>query len=377
MNINKTKIAIVANSAWNIYNFRLGLVRALMEKGFQVVAIAPPSELAVEIKAVGCQFIEIGQLTRKGKNPIKDITLLLEFAKVFRKEEIDVVLQYTIKPVIFGTLAAVLSKTKTINTITGLGYSFARTGIMNSIVKWLYRISLLNADKVFFQNQDDLNLFLKNKIVLRSKTGIVDGSGIDTDRFVPTSQRIESNFFNVLFVGRFLKDKGIKELIDAGRIINEKFTNVIFNLVGDIDPDNPASVSRSEIKKWIGYPWVSFHGIVNDTRPYIANSDVVVLPSYREGIPRSLLEAMSMAKPIITTDVPGCREIVQDGKNGFLIPAKNVTLLLEALIKMINLGSSKRLNMGALGREMVLERFEEKLIVQKYMDTIGSLLANS
>ena len=371
---NNKNIAIVVNAAWNIYNYRLGLAKALIKNGFNVITIAPNDEFVREIEEIGCKFIELKNLRRKGKNPIRDVQLVYELKQIYNKENIKLALHYTIKPIIFGTISASLLKIKSINTLTGLGYSFQSNNILNFIASRLYKFSLNKSSRVLFQNIDDKKMFLDKNLVKETKVGVVNGSGINTDYFKSKIDIENNKTFELLFIGRLLKDKGIFELIDSCRELYKKHKKLVLNIVGEIDNDNPASISQKQLSVLEGYPWIKYHGIVKDTRSYIDNCHVVILPSYREGVPRVLLEGMAMSKPIITTDVPGCKETIINNQNGFLVPVKDSKVLSEAIEKMIQLNKKDRIKMGEKGREIVLELFDEKIIIKNYLDEINKFI---
>lgn len=372
--LNKN-IAIVLNTAWNVYNFRLGLIRKLRDEGYNVIVIAPYDDFVIKIKNERFKFIPLKNLSRKGTNPINDLKLIIELYNIYRLEKIDVTLQYTIKPVIYGTLAAKLANVKSLNTLTGLGFSFLSDGLINYLVKRLYKFSLNSADIVWFQNEDDKALFVDTKLVNPNKVDIVNGSGIDTGYFCPSIAYIGNTPLIFLFIGRLLFDKGIQEYVDAARIIKAKGMDAEFHIVGALDIDNPSAIDKTSLDKWINEGVVCYCGETTDVRSFIQKSDVIVLPSYREGLPRVMLEGMSMGKPLITTDVPGCRATVKDNHNGFLAEVKNAKSLANAIEKMLLLTSKEREQMGKIGREMALAKFDERIIIKKYVSELSKFLS--
>ncbi|MCH2021432.1 MAG: glycosyltransferase family 4 protein [Saprospiraceae bacterium] len=372
---NKTlKIGIVLNTAWNIYNFRLPIIKALLIKGHRVVAIAPDDEYVPYIINTGCQYIPVKFLSRKGVNPIRDIKFIYELYNIYKEEKFDLVLQYTIKPNIYGCFAARLAKVKTISTITGLGYTFLSNGIVNQIAKILYKFAFKTGTKFVFQNRDDKKLFEDIGICPVHKTSLIKGSGIDASFFKPLPKSQESANLVFLFVGRLLYDKGISEMFEASRILKNKFKNTEVWVVGAIDEGNPAAVNKLEVEQNHEQGIINYLGTSKDVRSIIQNVDVVVLPSYREGLPRVMLESLSMAKAIITTDVAGCREVVLDKINGFMVPARDANALSRAMISMCELNPEQRKAMGLAGRQLVLDQFDEKIIIKEYFKLIDTVL---
>lgn len=373
---NSLKIAIVVNTAWNIVNFRLGLVKALVAAGHQVLAIAPPDEHVPTIEAAGATFIPLKRLQRKGTNPLKDMRLTQELYRVYKNNNIDVALQYTIKPNIYGTFAARMARVKTICTVTGLGYSFISTGLVSRIAKGLYRQAFKQATRIAFQNRDDQQLFIDKKLAKKEKTMLIKGSGINTEHFCPGPKLTDTDEFVFLFVGRLLFDKGIRELLQAAEDIKKSFPKAAFWVVGAIDKDNPSCIDASLIEDYQKKGIVRYLGVSNKVKDIVQDCDVVVLPSYREGLPRVMLEALSMAKPVITTDTAGCRETVLHGENGYMVPVKDAHKLEEAMRKMLEHDAQELEEMGQKGRAMALQEFDEKIIIQQYFNILNDLFPN-
>ena len=371
--LESLRIAIVLNSTWNIYNFRLGLVRALLATGHQVFAIAPNDGFIDKVLATGCQYIPLRNLSRKGTNPIQDFKLVWELRRIYKREQIDVALHYTIKPNIYGSFACVGLKTHSIATVTGLGSSFLKKGPTRRIVNLLYSGAFKRARVVAFQNKEDKQLFEDMGLVSQQKTQQIRGSGIKTDYFRPLPKTKESSNFIFLFVGRLLYDKGVTEYLEAAKLCKTKYPNTEFWLVGKIDRDNPSAVDSKTIQEYHREGVINYMGVSHDVCSIMRNADCVVLPSYREGLPRVILEGLAMAKPIITTDAAGCRETIRDGHNGFMVPVKNVEALTQAMQKMHALSPKERQKMGKHGREMALAEFDEPIIIQRYLDIIRRL----
>lgn len=370
---NELKIAVVLNTSWNVFNFRLGLIKALIAKGHRLYAVAPTDEFVPEIIETGCNFIPVYNLSRKGVNPFKDALFCFELFRIYRREKFDVILHYTIKPNIYGSFAARFANIKSVSTVTGLGYSFLSDGLVNKIVKKLYKSAFKSAACVAFQNSEDKLLFESLNICQIAQTTLIKGSGIDTSYFRPIPQINHANGLVFLFVGRLLYDKGVSELFKAAAILKEKNANAEVWVLGSLDDDNPSAVDRKTVEQNEANGFIKYLGVSSDVRSVMQKADVVVLPSYREGLPRVMLESLAMAKPVITTNVAGCRDTVRDTVNGFLIPPKNCNALAEAMVKMCNLSLEGRELMGQEGRKMALKEFDEKVIVKRYFEEINLL----
>jgi glycosyltransferase involved in cell wall biosynthesis len=368
------KIVISSNTAWNIHNFRSGLIKAMIGHGYQVTAVAPDDEYSPRLKEVGCQFVGL-PMDNHGKHPGRDLLLLTRYIRLLRAEQPHIYLGYTIKPNVYGSIAAHLLRIPVVNNIAGLGTTFVEQNFLTSIVKGLYKCGLYRSDRIFFQNGDDQELFVKTGLARAGVTDRLPGSGIDLAKYVPrpvASQDGERMRF--LLVARMLKYKGIGEYVDAARIVRKRFPNVQFQLLGFVDERNANGISRAEIRGWESESAIQYLGDTDDVPRYLSNVDCVVLPSfYREGVPRTLLEAAAMALPIITTNAIGCRDVVDDGINGFLCAPKDTNDLAEKTTQMIMLSPGRRLEMGWAGRQKMEREFDEKFVIQKYLDVIREI----
>lgn len=366
-------IGVIANSTWNIFNFRISLIRELEKEGYTVVAIAPEDEYTPKLKNLDIRFVPIKNLSRKGQNPIKDIQLIFEIRNIILREKIDILLSYTIKPNIYGSLATYFTPSRNISNVTGLGYSFLNKGISYWVSKRLYKISFKKSYKVVFQNSDDKLLFEKLKIVSTDKLTIINGSGINTVFFSPKESDKLKEHFNFIFIGRLLIDKGILDFFEASQLVLKQFPSAKFVVIGSLDLENRATIEKETLELWLQNPNCTYLGSSNKIREVIAQTDVVVLPSYREGLPRVMLEALSMGKPVITTDTAGCRETVIDGHNGYLVQVKNAQDLADKMEKMLKHNEDELKLMGENGRKMALEKFDSRIINRKYVSLIESL----
>ncbi len=366
------KIFLVSRCAWTLFNFRAGLMRKLIENGNTVIGGGAAGDgFEPKIEALGVKFNGL-PVDKKGINPRADAKLFWTLYRWYREQQPDIVHHFTIKPVIYGSIAARMARIpKIVNTVTGLGYVFTDEKItwLRRLVVGLYRISLKCADFTFFQNQDDLDFFLSRGLVKKSRTALLPGSGVDCEHFspMPGPNPLEKSQPTFLMVSRLLKDKGIYEFVEAARLVKEHHPKARFQLLGRRDVRNPNVVPESDLRSWDNQGLVSWSGEVSDVRPMMEKSDVVVLPSYREGIPRALLEAAAMAKPIITTDAVGCREVVDDEINGLLVPVKDAPALARAMERMIN-DPEMRKRMGKVGRKKVELEFDEKIVIQKILE---------
>ena len=365
------KIAVSTNVAWNIYNFRYNLIKELKKEGYEIVLISTPDKYT-EILKKEFEFYPI-YIDSKSTNPIKESLIYRSFYKALKETKPDILLTFTIKPNIYGTLAAKKLGIKTINNISGLGSLFLGGSISTKIGKLLYKKALSKTDKVFFQNRDDLELFLKENLVSKEKCDILPGSGVNLEKFKPVKIEKKDNIFRFLLIARMLWDKGIGEYVEAAKILKQKYKNVEFLLLGAIGVDNPTAIPKEKIKEWEEKGLVRYLGTTDNVGQEIAKADCVVLPSYyREGVPRVLLEAAAMEKPIITTNNVGCKETVDNGINGFLCEVKNPKDLADKMEKMLNLSEKERIKMGKAGRKKMEREFDEKIIIRKYLQLIKS-----
>jgi len=366
------KIIIVANTSWYLFNFRLNLMVHLQNLGYEVIAVAPLDDYSDRIAAYGIRFIPM-PMDNKGTNPIKDSLLILRFVQLFISLKPYCILSYTPKCNIYGALAARFLNIHIINNVSGLGTAFIRENLVTKIVKWLYRVSLTKSAKVFFQNNDDLTLFIENGLVKAELTNLLPGSGVDVNRFIPLENLIPRTKFVFLLVARMLKDKGIVEFVDAARSLKNQYPHIECQLLGFLDAKNSTAILSEEMQAWVNEGVVKYLGVSDSVIDFLHQADCVVLPSYREGTPRSLLEAASVGKPIITTDAVGCREVVDDGVNGFLCEPRNADDLKAKMEQMLLLPDAERLQMGRNGREKVLKQFDEQIVINRYVQAIESL----
>ena len=369
--MSNQSIAIVANSTWNIYNFRLNILKKLRDENYKITVIAPLDEY-IEYKEQfpGVTHIPLKSLGRDNTNPFKDLALILELRRIYKEVKPDLILHYTHKANIFGGIAAGIVGIKSIAVVTGLGYAFIRKGWLSSLTRLLYKFTDRFHRNIVFENQDDLKYFLESGLTDDTKGLTVKGCGVDTKLFnpVPNGTLKQKSIFT--FIGRLLYDKGISEFVQAAKLIRKKYPDTEFWVVGELDQGNPSMVKKETLLEWIDQDDIVYHGFLRDVKPIIGNSDCVILPSYREGMPRIILEAMSMAKPVITTRTAGCVETVNEGKNGFLVNVADVPDLVDAIEKFLELSRDERHDMGGHGRAFAIREFNSEKIAEDLFDII-------
>ena len=368
----RKRIVLSSNTAFSLYNFRLSLMRALKGKGYEVIAVSPEDGKYSELLRRKFSFFPVKSLDRKGTNPIKDLKLFFEYLLLFRRLKPDLVINFTIKPNIYGSISAGLLGITSISVITGLGYVFIRESWLTKFVKLLYWLAFRFNRAVVFLNSEDLNT-LRN--ISKEKSFLIESEGIDIKHFDPElCKEAKKDEFTFLFVGRLLTDKGIYELIKAFEKLKKEKPKVKLIIVGSPDEGNPNSVIKGELEKWVKEGLIEWYGFQEDVRPFYCMVDCVVLPSYREGVPRVLLEAMAMEKPIITTDAPGCKNVCVDGVNGFLVKPRDVESLYLAMKKAVEMEEVELRKMGKKGREIVEQKYEISKIVGEYVKIIEEVL---
>lgn len=365
------RIAIVINTSWNIFNFRMGLIKALRNEGHEVIAVAPKDKYATLIREEGFAFHHIA-MDNKGANPVKDLLLIERLRRLYKKIKPDVIFHYTIKPNIYGTLAAKTLKIPVVNNVSGLGTVFLHKNRTARVARGLYKLAFRYPYHVFFQNVEDKKLFERIGLVKEQLTGLLPGSGVDLDTFhvAPLPRHDRPHF---LLIARLLFDKGVCELIEAIRILKSKNYTFQCDVVGNIDPSANLGVSQAEVDEWVSEGLINYKGVTDDVREHILRADCVVLPSYREGTPRSLLEAGAMGRPLITTNVSGCREVVQHDYNGYLCRAKDAQALADAMERFMLLPEREKEQLGQNSRRYIKENFDQKLVIDQYLNVLNNI----
>ena len=363
------RACIFINTSWNIYNFRSGLIRGLQKRGFEVHAVAPEDAYSIQLTALGCVFHPV-KMKNTGSDPFHDLNLVKQIYRLYSTIQPKIVLHYTVKPNIYGALVAHYLGIPSLGTISGLGTVFLTSGKTSRIAKWLYRRALNYPVHIFFQNSADLNLFRHYGLLKKKNYRLVPGSGVDIRRFKPTKDSSKPPPFKFLMMARLIEDKGIREYATAASKLTDHNPSITFQLIGAAEPEHKRGIPVSELSD----SPIQYLGEKTDVKPYIEEAHAIVLPSYREGLPKSLLEAAAMEKPIIACDVPGCTEVVKDQINGLLCKPRDASDLSEKMKEMLGFDSERLEKMGAAGRSRVKELFQEDKIVQVYLDVIKQMI---
>lgn len=370
------KIIFSSNISWSIYNFRMKLLKSLQQDGCEIYTVATKDEYTEKLIDEGFHFEAIN-LNNNSINPLDDLKTIYDYYKIYKKIQPDLICHNAIKPNIYGTIAAGLLNIPTINNISGLGTLFIKQSFSTKVAKFLYRFSQRKASKVFFQNHDDLNLFVRNRLINLAKTQVIPGSGVDTTKFVSSDYNTSDSFFQFLFIGRLIYDKGIREYIEASLSLKSKYPLVRFNILGPLYKNNATAITQEKLDEWLENKEINYLGQTDYVEEVMKIAHCVVLPSYREGLSKVLIEASSMGLPIVTTNVPGCKDVVVDQETGFLCEVKNSVDLAKKMEKMLLLSAKEREEMGCKARERAIEVFDEQIIIQHYKKAIFSLVNNS
>lgn len=367
-------ILMTVNAAWNIWNFRRPLVEALSGDGHQITVLAPPDDAVPELERLGCRVRPL-EMSVKGLNPLEDLKLQRRFGQIFRQELPDAVLSYTIKNNIFGARAATPADVPFLPNVTGLGTAFLSGKLLQTVTEQLYRRSFAALPVVFFQNEDDRDLFLDRRLVRADQARLLPGSGIDLQRFAPAPLPAPEESPVFLMIARLLRDKGVLEFVEAARLVKACHPQARFQLLGAVGSENRSAIDRPTVDAWVAEGVVEYLGTTADVRPAILASSCVVLPSYREGAPRTLIEAAAMARPLIATDVPGCRAVVDRDVSGFLCDVRDAESLAAAMERFLTLSYEAQQAMGAAGRAKMEREYDQALVVDAYraaLDVIAS-----
>ncbi|RYG10418.1 MAG: glycosyltransferase family 1 protein [Burkholderiales bacterium] len=372
------RIAVVSNTAWYLSNFRLNLMLALKAAGHEVIAVAPTDGYAGRISAAGISFEPV-PITGGGTQPLVEARSVVRLHALLRRRRVDLVLSYTPKGNLYSALACLPSGRPFVPNVSGLGRAFVRGSLVTVIARLLYRLTFRRAAHVFFQNHDDMRVFLEAGFVLPSRAERLPGSGVDLTRFTaqpPPSHAAGGLVF--LLVARMLWDKGIGEYVEAARLVRLQHPRARFQLLGFLDVANPSAISREQMAGWVSEGVIEYLGTSDDVRPFLAQADCIVLPSkYREGVPRTLLEAGASSRPLVTTDAPGCRDTVIDGTTGFLCVAGNAPDLADKLLRVMALSPHDRRLMGERSHAHIAAHFDETRVLDSYLGLIRKMVVQN
>jgi len=370
----KKKIAVIENGLFSTYTMREGLMQRLLKEGYNVTILTHTNSFVSQVEKTGLHVMNIGS---GNLNPWKVLKYIFNLYSALKKIQPDICLTFSIRPAIWGNFITRDLNIPTITNITGVGPLFTSKNLAYRIARSIYRHALQKTRKVFFQNFDDMNLFLQKKFVRKEIAERVPGSGVDYQKFSPiTNAKTDEENFIFLFIGRLIKDKGIFEFVEAARVIRKKFPNIIFNVIGPFWHQNLKSntITKSDLQNWIVEGIIDYQGEKKDIRKFIAEADCIVLPSYREGTSNILLEAASMEKPIITTNTTGCKETVEDEVTGFLCKVKDAEDLADKMEKMYLLSEEDRKTMGRKGRQKIIKEFDKQIVINAYLKAIHEIL---
>ena len=372
------KVVLYANTEWYLYNFRRSLAFALRDAGHEVVLVSPPGPYGAKLEALGFRWVP-APMERRSLNPLKEAALLVWLMRLFRQEQVDVVHGFTIKCAVYGSLAARLAGVPArVNAVAGMGYVFIsndlKARVLRPLVRALLKLALDGRGaRLILQNPDDVALFAQARLVDADSVRLIPGSGVNCERFAPAPARVGGGALRVVLPARLLWDKGLAELIEAVRLLRAQQVPLAVFLAGDPDPGNPAAVPVSTVEGWVKEGLVSWLGHVDDMPGLFHSMDAVVLPSYREGLPKGLIEAGACGLPLITTDVPGCREVVTHEVDGLLVPVKDAGALAVAMRRLVE-DPALCVRLGAAARAKALALFDERIVVANTLAVYAELL---
>jgi glycosyltransferase involved in cell wall biosynthesis len=364
------QILFASNTAFSICNFRFGILERLVADGYKVITVGPSDLYSAKLAAMGCEVIDM-PMAAKGVNPKEDLFLLGQLRRLYKTIKPDFIFHYTIKPNIYGSVAARLAGIPSIAVTTGLGYTFMQNNWVARVARLLYKAAFLSPKEVWFLNEDDRQTFLRHRLVAPGKAVLLHGEGVNTTHFCPQPAPPADGKTRFLLVARMLWDKGVGEYVEAARQVRKQHPDAVFQLLGECGVPNPSEVSREQMTEWEREGVIEYLGTTTDVRPYLAQADCLVLPSYREGVPRTLLEAAAMGKPLIATDAPGCRDVVVDGETGWLCPVKDATALAHCMNQLLAMPAADLQAMGMAGRRFIVDNFDEQKTVAHYLATLA------
>ncbi|MCE9887064.1 glycosyltransferase family 4 protein [Obesumbacterium proteus] len=368
--MNDNVIAITANTSWYVYNFRANTIKRLLELDYDVVVVSGDEEYKSKFLNMGAKF-ELVYIDKKSKNPIKDIRTFLSYFNIYKKIKPAVILNFTPKPNIYSAYAGYFFRAKVINNISGLGSVFINNTVVTKVVKSLYAIAVKCAYHTFFQNEDDMQLFKHNGMLNNAKSSLIPGSGVNLERFSNKEWECYPKNEKFILVARLLESKGVRIYAAAAKVIKQKHPEVSFSLLGPIVEDD---ISKTDIDEWERENVINYLGFSDNVEHIVRDHTVVVLPSYySEGVPKSLLEAAAMGKPILTTKNVGCKNAVIDGVSGILFDPQSVNALVDAMENYLSLTESEKISMGRAGRKYIEDHYNEDFVINDYIEKIKQL----
>lgn len=354
------------------------MINKFIAEGWRISVLVPHDQYSEQLKKInGITLVELSTLQRDSTSPVSNIKLYHELTAKYSELKPDIVLHYTHKPNIFGSMAAAKLNIPNVSVITGLGYAFIKGGLLKLITTALYRRAAKRTTQFIFENQDDLALFQSN--IIGSQKGLsIKGCGVDIKYYQSKHPIPQEGPTTFTFIGRLLTDKGIMEYLAAAKSAKQKYGDqVTFQVIGEVDQSNPASIQKTTLSQWINEGNIKYLGFQSDVRPSIEQSHCIILPSYREGMPRTMMESLAMSRPVITTKVPGCREIVEEGVNGYLVDARSGSSLYQAIEQFVQLGHQDRVNMGDEGRLRAEALFDDQKIAEEIFGIVeGSIVVD-
>lgn len=372
----KKSIAFVTNTSWSIYKFRLYLIETLISKGYSIYVLAPRDKYTAQFSDLpGVTYIELTKFKGRSLSPLHDLALYRELLHHYNRIRPDLIFHYTVKANLFGALAAARARIPAVCVVTGLGYTFAGKGWLQSTVKILYKRACRKCTEVWFLNEDDRHFFTEERLVAPGRTFVLPGEGVDSVAFFPAPFEPGKPAVTFLLIGRIIRHKGIYEFVRAAELLRQQGLAIRCQLLGFYDDGNPVAIPRHKVEEWSSRRILTYLGHTDDVAPFIEQADCIVLPSYREGLPLSLLEGASMCKALIAADTPGCRTLIEEGVNGYLCREKDAEDLAKKMAVYYHLPAAAKRQMGIEARDKVLAGFTRERIAGIYLQKIDSLLA--
>ncbi|WP_287496702.1 glycosyltransferase family 4 protein [Pandoraea sp. CB10b_02] len=363
-------VLFCSNSFWSIHNFRGGPIRALLSAGYRVHVVAPDDDYAPLLRAMGCT-VHVMPMASKGQNPLEDMALTWRLFRLYRRVRPVVCFHYTIKPNIYGAAAAHWAGIPSVSITTGMGTVFINKSLITFVVRQLYRFAFRHTLENWLLNESDFRAMVDGGLIDARKARLLPGEGVNLDHFARAPWPEEDGTFRFLLIARLLRDKGVLEFVQAARKLKPSMPQVRFQLLGPADVENPTAISRKQVAAWVDEGLVEYLGVTQEVRPFIAQAHCIVLPSYREGLSRTLVEASAMGRPVLTTDVQGCREVVTEGVTGWIVPVQDAAALAARMKEVAGMPARALEAVGEAGRDKVAQNFDERRVIAEYFRILG------